>query len=142
MSPDNKEEQVEGTARVNSEENLTGAHGIDGTHGVDGVEGTPLSEKTRRELIAALKQNWQREMEGVRMYRDLAHKERDATKRGVLEKMAEAEARRNAWMNSRCPTEPTTPMPMNAARSEVGYAPSRWTNGTPSDRRSVPTRLG
>lgn len=93
MSPDNKEEQVEGTARVNSEENLTGAHGIDGTHGVDGVEGTPLSEKTRRELIAALKQNWQREMEGVRMYRDLAHKERDATKRGVLEKMAEAEAR-------------------------------------------------
>src|SRR5207248_7016557 len=34
--------------------------------------------------------------------------------------MAEAEARWNAEMKSRCPTEPTTPMPMNAARSEVG----------------------
>ena len=28
--------------------------------------GTPLSEGTRRELIAALQQNWQPEMEGVR----------------------------------------------------------------------------
>jgi len=32
-------------------------------------------------------------MEGVRTYRDLASKERDATKRGVLAKMADAEAR-------------------------------------------------
>ena len=59
----------------------------------NGTQGAPLSETTKRELIAALKQNWQREMEGVRTYRDLASKERDATKRGVLEKMADAEAR-------------------------------------------------
>lgn len=56
----------------------------------------PISEKTRRELIAALKQNWQREIEGVRTYRDLAHKERDAARRNILQKMADAEARHAA----------------------------------------------
>lgn len=55
-----------------------------------------LSESTRRELIAALQQNWQREMEGVRTYSDLAKNERDAGRRAVLEKMAEAEARHAA----------------------------------------------
>jgi len=51
-----------------------------------------ISEETKRELIAALNQNWQREVEGARTYRDLAHNERDATRRSVLVKMAEAEA--------------------------------------------------
>ncbi len=46
---------------------------------------------TRRELIAALQQNWQREVEGMRTYRDLAQKERDAARRAVLVKMADAE---------------------------------------------------
>ena len=55
-----------------------------------------LAESTKRELIAALRQNWQREMEGVRTYRDLAKNERDAGRRAVLEKMAEAEARHAA----------------------------------------------
>src|SRR5947209_9006448 len=53
----------------------------------------PLTDTTKRELIAALKQNWQREMEGVRTYSDLARNERDATRRAVLVKMAEAETR-------------------------------------------------
>jgi rubrerythrin len=53
----------------------------------------PLTDTTKRELIAALKQNWQREMEGVRTYSDLARNERDAARRAVLVKMAEAEAR-------------------------------------------------
>lgn len=56
----------------------------------------PMTEPTRRELVAALKQNWQREMEGVRTYGDLAQKERDAAKCRVLEKLAEAEARHAA----------------------------------------------
>lgn len=56
----------------------------------------PLTESTRRELIAALRQNWQREMEGVRTYSDLAKNERDTGRRAVLEKMAEAEARHAA----------------------------------------------
>ena len=71
----------------------TGTDGAGKPTGTNGTQGAPLSETTKRELIAALKQNWQREMEGVRTYRDLASKERDATKRGVLEKMADAEAR-------------------------------------------------
>ena len=53
----------------------------------------PLTDTTKRELIAALKQNWQREMEGVHTYSDLARNERDAARRAVLVKMAGAEAR-------------------------------------------------
>ncbi|HEU5438927.1 MAG TPA: VIT1/CCC1 transporter family protein [Ktedonobacterales bacterium] len=45
------------------------------------------------ELIAALKQNWRREMEGAHTYRDLAAHEKDAEKRAVLLRMAEAEER-------------------------------------------------
>jgi len=51
------------------------------------------TEETKRELIAALQQNWQREVQGARTYRDLARNESDRAKRGVLEKLAEAETR-------------------------------------------------
>ena len=51
------------------------------------------TEETKRELIAALQQNWQREVQGARTYRDLARNENDRAKRGVLEKLAEAETR-------------------------------------------------
>lgn len=54
---------------------------------------TPLQESTKRELIEALKQNWQREVEGMRTYRDLAAREKDQGRRRVLLKMAEAEER-------------------------------------------------
>ena len=57
------------------------------------IQNVPLQEATRQELIAALNQNWQREMEGVRTYRSLAEKERDAGRRAVLKKLADAEAR-------------------------------------------------
>src|SRR5579883_2076788 len=53
----------------------------------------PLQESTRRELIEALNQNWQREVEGMRTYRDLAAREKDQGRRRVLLKMAEAEER-------------------------------------------------
>jgi VIT1/CCC1 family predicted Fe2+/Mn2+ transporter/rubrerythrin len=52
-----------------------------------------LDGATRQELIAALQQNWQREVEGVRTYRDLAQRERDAARRNVLLKLADAEQR-------------------------------------------------
>jgi VIT1/CCC1 family predicted Fe2+/Mn2+ transporter len=51
------------------------------------------TEETKRELIAALQQNWQREVQGARTYRDLARNESDRAKRAVLEKLAEAETR-------------------------------------------------
>ena len=52
-----------------------------------------LDSSTKQELIAALRQNWQREMEGVRTYRDLAQRERDTARRNILTKMADAEQR-------------------------------------------------
>lgn len=53
----------------------------------------PLQETTRQELISALNQNWQREMEGMRTYRDLAAREKDKGRQRVLLKLAEAEER-------------------------------------------------
>src|SRR5947207_2589570 len=89
MSTDKKDELVAPQAI----DNTAAGNSSDGA-----AAGTPapISEKTSRELIAALKQNWQREMEGVRTYRDLAHKERDTARRNILQKMADAEARHAA----------------------------------------------
>src|SRR5579864_5304263 len=77
MSTDRKEEQID----KQNPQNGTPANDVVPT------------EETKRELIAALQQNWQREVQGARTYRDLAGKERDSAKRGVLEKLAEAETR-------------------------------------------------
>lgn len=53
----------------------------------------PLQEATKQELIAALNQNWQREIEGMRTYRDLAAHEKDQARHRVLLRLAEAEER-------------------------------------------------
>ena len=47
----------------------------------------------RAQLVAALQQNWRREIEGARMYHDLAARESDSNKRGILERLAQAEER-------------------------------------------------
>jgi vacuolar iron transporter family protein len=61
-----------------------GGQAADGTTaGADG--------RAKAELIAALRQNWLREREGAHTYRDLAAHEKDANKRGVLQRLAEAE---------------------------------------------------
>lgn len=59
---------------------------------------TPAADTNgaRAQLIAALQQNWRREVEGARMYRDLAARESDPTKRGILERLAQAEERHAA----------------------------------------------
>jgi vacuolar iron transporter family protein len=77
MSTDRKEEQID----KQNPQNETPANDV-----------APTGE-TKRELIAALQQNWQREVQGARTYRDLARNESDRAKRGVLEKLAEAETR-------------------------------------------------
>src|SRR5579883_3602863 len=60
----------------------------------DGAGGSqPLQGSTKEELIAALNQNWQREVEGMRTYRELAAHEKDTGRRNVLIKLAEAEER-------------------------------------------------
>ncbi|HEY0752814.1 MAG TPA: VIT1/CCC1 transporter family protein [Ktedonobacteraceae bacterium] len=53
----------------------------------------PLGETTKKDLISALNQNWQREVEGMRTYRELAAGESDQSRRNVLLKLAEAEER-------------------------------------------------
>jgi vacuolar iron transporter family protein len=53
----------------------------------------PLGISTKRDLITALNQNWQREIEGMRTYRNLARREKDQGRRNVLLKLAEAEER-------------------------------------------------
>ncbi|HLZ24269.1 MAG TPA: VIT1/CCC1 transporter family protein [Ktedonobacterales bacterium] len=45
----------------------------------------------KTELVAALQQNWRREREGALTYTDLAAREKDANKRGILLRLAQAE---------------------------------------------------
>ena len=78
MSADRKEEQANIQAQP---------------QGSAAANGEAVTGETTRELIAALQQNWQREMEGARTYRSLAQNERDKARRNVLEKLADAEAR-------------------------------------------------
>jgi hypothetical protein len=58
MSTDRKEEQVR-------EQDALQEVGAGSQPGSDGMDRTPLNDKIKRELIAALQQNWQREMEGA-----------------------------------------------------------------------------
>ncbi len=57
------------------------------------TQDAPPSGGARAQLIAALQQNWRREQEGARTYRDLATHEKDPNKRAVLLRLAEAEER-------------------------------------------------
>lgn len=57
------------------------------------VKTSPLQASTKKELILALEQNWLREVEGMRTYRDLAAREYDKGRHNVLLKLAEAEER-------------------------------------------------
>jgi VIT1/CCC1 family predicted Fe2+/Mn2+ transporter/rubrerythrin len=57
---------------------------------------TSDTNSAHAQLVAALQQNWRREVEGAGMYRDLAARESDATKRGILERLAQAEERHAA----------------------------------------------
>jgi vacuolar iron transporter family protein len=66
-----------------------GADGANGANGADGANGASATAQ----LVAALQQNWQREVEGAHTYRDLAAREKDANKRAVLQRLAEAEER-------------------------------------------------
>jgi rubrerythrin len=51
------------------------------------------SRTDRKETIDVVKRNWQAEVETAQTYRDLAERERDEKRKGVLLRMAEAEER-------------------------------------------------
>src|SRR6267143_6210626 len=52
--------------------------------------------KDRQETIGVVRRNWQAEVETARTYRDLAERERDEKRKGILLRMAEAEERHAA----------------------------------------------
>src|SRR5213596_4002741 len=56
-------------------------------------ENRPSDQKARPETIEIVQRNWQAEVETAQTYRDLAQRERDEKRRGILLRMAEAEER-------------------------------------------------
>jgi len=50
-------------------------------------------QKDRKQTIEVAKRNWQAEVETAQTYRDLAERERDGKRKGILLRMAEAEER-------------------------------------------------
>src|SRR5216683_1398673 len=55
--------------------------------------GMAPEQKDRQQTIEVAKRNWQAEVETAQTYRDLAERERDAKRKGILLRMAEAEER-------------------------------------------------
>src|SRR5213596_1901114 len=56
-------------------------------------ENPPRDPKDRHQTIEAAKRNWQAEVETAQTYRDLAEREGDQKRKGILLRMAEAEER-------------------------------------------------
>ena len=50
-------------------------------------------QKDHRQTVEAAMRNWQAEVETAQTYRDLAERERDEKRKGILLRMAEAEER-------------------------------------------------
>ena len=50
-------------------------------------------QKPREQTIEVARRNWQAEVETAQTYRDLAGRERDEKRKGILLRMAEAEER-------------------------------------------------
>ena len=56
----------------------------------------PDGQQDRQETIEVVRRNWRAEVETARIYRELAGREKDETRRGILIRMAEAEERHAA----------------------------------------------
>src|SRR3989440_6222912 len=57
---------------------------------------SPSDSKDRHETLDVVKRNWRAEVETARVYRELAGREPDEKRRGILNRMAEAEERHAA----------------------------------------------
>ena len=71
-----------------------------------------VGHDARAALVAALQQNWRREQEGARTYRGLAAGERDASRRQVLTRLAEAEERHAAKWEAKLAELGASPPPL------------------------------
>src|SRR3982751_440841 len=49
--------------------------------------------KDKSEALEVIKRNWRAEVDSARVYRDLAEREKDEKRQGILRRMAEAEER-------------------------------------------------
>src|SRR6201982_4133766 len=64
-------------------------------------ENPPRVPKEREQTIEVAKRNWQAEVETAQTYRDLAERERDEKRKGILLRMAEAEERHAQRWNAK-----------------------------------------
>lgn len=79
------------------------------------------------DAIRALEENWRAEKETAQVYRDLAGREKDERRRGVLLRMAEAEERHAArWQKQLAELGAGVP----AMRNTLGRRLTRWFNRT------------
>jgi len=74
------------------------------------------SEQDRRETVEVVKRNWRAEVETAQVYRELAARETDEKRKGILNRMAEAEerhaqrwAKKLADLGEPIPTLPDSP---------------------------------
>ena len=72
-------------------------------------------QRSRSEALDVVKQNWRAEVETAQVYRDLAEREKDEKRKGILVRMAEAEERHAArWEQKlRDMGEPVPQLPDN-----------------------------
>ena len=88
-------------------------------------ENQPRDSKDRRQTIEVVKRNWQAEVETAQTYRDLAGRESDEKRRGVLLRMAEAEERHaQRWEKKLREIGEESPV----LKDTIGRRLSRWWN--------------
>src|SRR5881392_4272201 len=88
-------------------------------------ENRPSDQKARPETIEIVQRNWQAEVETAQTYRDLAERERDERRKGVLLRMAEAEERHaQRWERKLKDLGAEPPVLKNT----IGRRLSRWWN--------------
>src|SRR6266403_2914249 len=82
-------------------------------------------QKDHQQTIDAARRNWQAEVETAQTYRDLAERERDERRKGVLLRMAEAEERHaHRWETKLRDLGAEPPVLKNT----IGRRLSRWWN--------------
>src|SRR4029450_4064129 len=88
-------------------------------------ENPPRNSKGRPQTIEVVKRNWRAEVETAQTYRDLAERERDERRKGVLLRMAEAEERHaHRWETKLRDLGAEPPVLKNT----IGRRLSRWWN--------------
>src|SRR6266480_6909458 len=86
---------------------------------------SPSSGSRPNQTIEVVKRNWRAEVETAQTYRDLAERERDERRKGVLLRMAEAEERHaHRWETKLRDLGAVPPVLKNT----IGRRLSRWWN--------------